>query len=64
MNRLLTCLTFASLTIFAANSSLPVRAGSCSSHRNKAAEINCDKDDTECQIKKTEIFDLKDINQS
>ena len=58
MKRLFPYISLACLTVFAASSSLPVIAGGCSSHRNKVNEIRCDKDDTDCQIKKTEEFDL------
>ena len=34
------------------------------SHRNKAAEIKCDKDDKECQIMNTEKFDLNQAIES
>tara|TARA_B100000900_G_C20213108_1_gene566646 strand:+ start:418 stop:612 length:195 start_codon:yes stop_codon:yes gene_type:complete len=64
MKRLIPYLTFACLTTFAANITFPVFAGGCSSHRNKTAEINCAKDDKECQAKKAENFDLKDITKS
>ena len=61
MKKLLPFITFACLTTFSATSGLPLMAGGCSSHRNKATEIKCDKDDKECQIKNTENLDL---NQS
>ena len=59
MKKLLPFITFACLTTFSATSSLPLMAGGCSSHRNKATEIKCDKDDKECQTKNAERFDLK-----
>ena len=58
MKRLLPFITFSCLTAFSVTSSLPVMAGGCSSHSNKASEIKCDKDDKECQTKNTENFDL------
>jgi len=64
MKNLLPFITFACLTAFSATSGLPVMAGGCSSHGDKASEIKCDKDDTECQSKNNEKFDLKDSIKS
>ena len=64
MKKLLPFITFACLTAFSATSGLPVMAGGCSSHRNKATEIKCDKDDKECQKKNTEKFDLNQALKS
>ena len=64
MKKLLPFITFACLTAFSATSGLPLMAGGCSSHRNKATEIKCDKDDKECQIKNNEKFDLNQAIQS
>ena len=58
MKKLLPFITFVCLTAFSATSGLPVMAGGCSNHRNKVTEINCDKDDKECQTKNTEKFDI------
>ena len=60
MKKLLSLLTFACLTAFSATGGLPVMAGGCSSHRNKATEIKCDKEDKECQAKNTKKFDLNE----
>ena len=49
MKRLFPYITFTCLTFFGATSVIPVIAGGCSSHKNKAVEIKCDKDDTKCQ---------------
>ena len=64
MKRLIPYLAFACLTGFAATSGLPVMAGGCSSHLNKKAEIECADDDTQCQVEKTEKFDLRDSLKS
>ena len=58
MKRLFPYIAFACLTGFTATTGLPVIAGSCSSHMNKKAEIKCAEDDTECQTKKAEKFEL------
>ena len=59
MKNLLPLITFTCLTAFSVTSGLPVMAGGCRSHSNKASEIKCDKDDKECQTKNVEKFDLK-----
>ena len=59
MKKLLPFITFTFLTAFSVTSRLPLMAGGCSSHSNKASEIKCDKDDKECQTKNVEKFDLK-----
>ena len=64
MKRLFPYIAFACLTSFTAITGLPVMAGGCSSHMNKKAEIKCVQDDTECQTKKAEKFDLKDSLKS
>ena len=64
MKNLLPFISFACLTAFSATSGLPIMAGGCSSHRNKATEIKCDKDDKECQIMNTEKFDLNQAIES
>ena len=64
MKKLLPFITFACLTAFSATNGLPVMAGGCSSHREKTSEIKCDKDDTECQAKNKEKFDLNDSIKS
>ena len=64
MKRLFPYIAFACLTGFTASTGLPVMAGSCSSPMNKKAEIKCVEDDIECQIEKTEKFDLRDSLKS
>ena len=64
MKKLFPFISFACLTLFAAASSLPVMAGGCSSHKEKISEIKCDKDDTNCQTKKTEKIDLSEAIKS
>ena len=59
MKKFIPYIAFACLTVFTATSGLPVMAGACSSHMNKTAENNCDKDDIECQTKKAEKYELK-----
>ena len=59
MKNLSPFITLACLTAISLTSDLPVMAGGCSSHSNKASEIKCDKDDKECQTKNVEKFDLK-----
>ena len=58
MKRLIPYIAFACLTSFTATSGLPVMAGGCSSHMNKKVEIKCADDDTECQTKKADKFEL------
>ena len=60
MKRLTPYITFMCLTLFAATNGLPVMAGNCSSHSKKLSEIKCDKDDTDCQTKKTEKIDFNE----
>ena len=64
MKRLIPYLAFACLTGFAATSGLPVMAGGCSGRMHNKAEIECAKNDTECQIEKAEKIDLKDSLKS
>ena len=64
MKNLLPLITFTCLTVFSVTSDLPLMAGGCSSHSNKASEIKCDKDDKECQKKNAEKFDLKQAIKS
>ena len=64
MKGLFPYIAFACLTGFTATTGLPVIASGCSSHMNKKAEIKCAEDDTECQTKKAEMFDLKDSLKS
>ena len=59
MKRLIPYIAFACLTGFTATNGLPVMAGGCNSHINKAAEIKCVEEDIECQAEKAEKFDLK-----
>ena len=58
MKRLIPYIAFAFLTGFTATSSLPIMASSCSSHKNKTAEINCVEEDIECQSEKTKKYGL------
>ena len=60
MKKFLPFITFACITAFSATSGLPLMAGGCSSHKDKSAEIKCDKDDTECQAKNNEKFLLSE----
>ena len=64
MKKLLPFITFFCLSAFSVTSGLPVMSGGCSSHRNKATKINCDKDDTECQTKNIDKFDLNEATNS
>jgi len=64
MKRIFPHIAFACLSSFIATSGLPIMAGGCNSHMNKKAEIKCAEDDTECQIEKTEKFDLRDSLKS
>ncbi len=64
MKKLLPFITFTCMAAFSATNSLPVMAGGCSSHRNKATEINCVKEDKECQEKNTQKFDLNEAIKS
>tara|TARA_B100001027_G_C16084836_1_gene248974 strand:- start:218 stop:412 length:195 start_codon:yes stop_codon:yes gene_type:complete len=64
MKRIFPYIAFACFTGFTATTCLPVMAGGCSSHMNNKAEIKCADDDIECQIEKTENFDLKDTLKS
>ena len=58
MRRIIPYIAFLCLTGFTATSGLPVMAGGCNSQMNKKAEIECAKNDTECQIEKAEKFEL------
>ena len=58
MKRLFPYIAFACLTSFTATSGLPVMAGGCSNQINKKAETKCSEEDTECQTKKAEKFEL------
>ena len=58
MRRIISYIAFLCLTGFTATSGLPIMAGGCSSYINKKAEIKCAEDDTECQTKKAEKFEL------
>lgn len=64
MKKLFSLITLASLTIFVAITDLPVMAAGCRNHKNKSTEIKCDKDDTDCQIKKTKKLYLKEVVKS
>ncbi len=64
MKKLFPYISSACLTLFAATSSLPVMAGGCSSHKENISEIKCDKDDTNCQTKKTEKIDFNEALKS
>ena len=64
MRNLLSFTTFICLTTFSVTSGLPVMAGGCSDHTNKASEIKCDKDDKECQTKNPKEFDLNQAIKS
>jgi len=64
MKKLLPLITFTCLTAFSVTSGLPVIAGSCSSHTNKASEMKCDKDDKDCQIKNSEKIDFNQAIKS
>ena len=58
MKKIIPYIAFFCLTGFTATSSLPLIAGSCSSHINKKADIKCAEDDTECQTEKAAKLDL------
>ena len=64
MKRLFSYVVLVSLTAFTGTSELPVVAGGCSSSKEKTEEIKCDKNDSECQIKKTEMFDINEVIKS
>ena len=64
MKKFAAYIVLACLTAFTANSSLPVMAGGCRSHSNKTAEVNCPKEDIDCQTKKTKKFDKKETIKS
>ena len=60
MRKIIPYIAFFCLTGFTATSGLPLIAGSCTSHMNKKADkdIKCTEDNTECQTKKPEKFEL------
>ena len=64
MKRLFPYITFACLIFFASTSSLTGIAAVCSNHNGKVSEIKCDKDDTECQTKETEVIDINEAIKS
>ena len=58
MRKIIPYIAFFCLTGFTATTDLPLMAGSCSSHMDKKADIKCTEDDTECQTKKAEKYQL------
>ena len=58
MKKIIPCIAFLCLTGFTATSGFPVMDGGCNNHMNKKAEIECTKDDSECQTEKAEKFEL------
>ena len=64
MKRFIPYITFFCLTLSAATSSLTVMAGGCSGYDNKMSEKKCDKDDTDCQINKSEKIDFNETIKS
>ena len=58
MRKIIPYIAFFCLPGFTATSSLPLMAGSCSSHMNKKADIKCADNDTECQTKRAEKLEL------
>ena len=64
MKRFFPYIAFACITGFTATTGLQVIAGGCSSNINKKAEIKCAEDDIECQIEKSEKFDLRESLKS
>ena len=59
MNKIIFYTCFVCLIGFSARSGSPAFAGGCSNHTDKKAEINCAKNDTDCQTQESEKFDLK-----
>ena len=59
MKKFIPYIAFACIAGLTATNGLPVTAGGCSNHQNKAAEIECAKEDKDCQTKKSEAFSLK-----
>ena len=57
MKRFIPYIAFACLSSFTAINGLPVIAKGCSSHLNKNKEINCSKDDIDCQSEQVENFE-------
>ena len=64
MKKLLPFITVTCLTAFSATTVFPVMAGGCSSRSKKTSEVKCEKNDTECQSKNTEKFDLNQAIKS
>ena len=64
MKTLIPYITFAYLAGLTATGGLPLMAGSCSSHMNKKAEIECAEDDIKCQTEKAEKFELNETLRS
>ena len=58
MKKIIPYIALLCLTGFTTTSGFPVMAGGCNNHMNKKAEIECTKDDTECQTEKAEKFEL------
>jgi len=56
MKKLIAYIAFAFLSVFSATSGLSVLANGCSSPPNKAVEIKCAKNNTDCQTQKAENF--------
>ena len=59
MKKLIYYFSFAFLTSFTTITESPSIAGGCSSQINKTAEINCPKDDIDCQTEKAKKFYYK-----
>ena len=59
MKRLISYITILFLSCFTATNQLSVFAGGCSSKMNKTTSTECSKNDTDCEIKKTKKYDMK-----
>ena len=64
MRKIIPYIAFFCLTGFTATSSLPLMAGSCSSHMNKKADIKCAEDNTECKAERAKKFELNKTTSS
>ena len=59
MSRTIPYIAFFCLSGFTAISGLPMLAGGCSNPVNENIQIDCDKNDSECQIDNSTNYELK-----
>ena len=60
MKKFISFFTLGCMTGLIATNGLPTMAGSCTSHINKTAKVECAEDDSECKLEETKIFNSKE----